>query len=116
MTLSSHTLREQHCRPCHEGMPSLGPDESRPLLAHVPGWILEGTIGFEIYRQFWFEDFIQSMAFANAVARIAQEQDHHPEIVVGFGRCLVRLSTRAVGGVTENDFICAARINALVEP
>jgi len=66
-----------------------------------------------IERDFGFSNFHQTMAFVNAVAWIAHQQDHHPDMEIGYKHCLVHYSTHAVGGLSENDFICAARIEAL---
>ena len=67
-----------------------------------------------ISRTFRFKNYYQTLAFVNALAWIAHGEDHHPDLEVGYNRCLVRYSTHAVGGLSENDFICAARIDALL--
>ncbi|HFD80559.1 MAG TPA: 4a-hydroxytetrahydrobiopterin dehydratase [Gammaproteobacteria bacterium] len=65
-------------------------------------------------RDFRFENYYQTMAFVNAVAWIAHREDHHPDLEVGYNHCRVRYQTHSVGGLSENDFICAARVDALV--
>ncbi len=75
-------------------------------------WRLDPEAG-RISRQLRFPDYHQTMAFVNAVAWIAHQQDHHPDMEVHFNRCVVHFSTHAVGGLSRNDFICAARIDAL---
>jgi 4a-hydroxytetrahydrobiopterin dehydratase len=77
-----------------------------------PDWILDLDSG-RISRELRFADYYQTMAFVNAVAWIAHQQDHHPDMDVHFNRCVVHLSTHAVDGLSRNDFICAARIDAL---
>ena len=67
----------------------------------------------ELSREFEFGDFHQTMAFVNAVAYIAHAEDHHPDLHVGWGHCIVRYTTHAIDGLSENDFICAALIDAL---
>lgn len=79
-------------------------------LRQTTGWV---THDAGIERTFEFGDFLETMAFANAVAQIAHEQDHHPEMHVSYGQCRLRFSTHSARGVTVNDLICAARINAL---
>jgi 4a-hydroxytetrahydrobiopterin dehydratase len=77
------------------------------------GWNLADD-GLEISRDFQFKDFHQTMAFVNAVAWIAHREDHHPDLEVGYGHCRVRFSTHAVGGLSQNDFICAAKVDELL--
>jgi 4a-hydroxytetrahydrobiopterin dehydratase len=84
------------------------------LLARLDGWTL-GQDCVEIQRSYPFKDYYQTIAFVNAVAWIAHQEDHHPEIEVGYNRCRVRFSTHSVGGLSENDFICAAKIDALLD-
>lgn len=106
-------LVEKRCVPCEGGVAPLPPERVRTLLAQVPGWQLtEGKQ--EIRRDFRMDDFHQVMAFVNAIAWIAHRENHHPDLEVGYGHCLVRYSTHAVGGLSENDFICAAKVNALL--
>ncbi len=80
-------------------------------LADAPGWrVVDGAIE----KAFSFADFRQTMAFVNALAWIAHREDHHPELTVGYARCVVRYRTHSVDGISINDFICAARIDALL--
>lgn len=76
-------------------------------------WAID-TGGKEIKRRFKFSNYYQTMAFVNAMAWVAHAQDHHPDIEVGYNRCLIRYSTHSVGGLSENDFICSAKIDALL--
>lgn len=81
------------------------------FLDQVPGWKVEGAA---LLRSFSFADFHRTMAFVNAVAWIAHDQDHHPELTVAWGSCTVRFSTHSVGGLSVNDFICARLVNGLL--
>lgn len=83
------------------------------LLALLPGW---GRDDDAIAKSFDFAGYAPTLAFVNAVARIAQEQDHHPDIAFGYNRCRVAYSTHSVGGISLNDLICAAKIEALPRP
>lgn len=104
-------LHERHCR-ARDGEPPLSRTEAERLLAELPGWELDGD-GSALVRTFRFPDYYRTIAFVNALAWIAHREDHHPDLEVGYNRCRVRLRTHAVGGLSENDFICAARIGAL---
>lgn len=87
--------------------------QAEQLLARVPGWGLADA-GGAIERSFRFRNYYETIAFVNAQAWIANREDHHPDLHVGYNRCTVRFSTHSVGGLSENDFICAAKINALL--
>ena len=106
-------LRTRSCKPCEGGLPALGRAEAQSLLAHVAGWALNDS-ATEISRRFEFNNYHETMAFVNALAWIAHREDHHPDLEVGYSRCNVRYRTHAVKGLSENDFICAAKINALL--
>ena len=108
--LSTAELRAAHC--VHAGAgDKLTDDEVRAqLTTGTPAWQAQGDA---IERAFRFDDFRLTMAFVNAVAGVADAEDHHPHMAVDYGRCLVRFSTHSAGGITRNDFICAAKIDAL---
>jgi 4a-hydroxytetrahydrobiopterin dehydratase len=103
-------LSSRRCVPCEGGTKPLGRDEIERLLKSLQGWESNGK---EIFRSFEFKNFCQTMAFVNAVAWIANRQNHHPDLGVKYGSCTVRYSTHAIGGLSENDFICAAKIDAM---
>jgi 4a-hydroxytetrahydrobiopterin dehydratase len=105
-------LASKSCKPCEGGVRPLTADEARSMLKDAPGWILNNT-ATEIERTFQFKNFYETMAFANAVAWVANREDHHPDLEIGYRRCRIRYSTHAIGGLSENDLICAAKINAL---
>ena len=103
-------LLDMHCEPQH-GQHPLSHDTVSELLAHLPGWQLEGI---ELVKTFRFADYYQTMAFVNALAWIAHAEDHHPDMSVHYNRAVVRFSTHDAGGITLNDFICAAKTEALI--
>jgi len=105
-------LTQQACKPCEGGVKPLTRAEAEAMLTQVPGWTLDGP-GGEISRSFKFKNYYETMAFVNALAWVAHREDHHPDIEVGYSRCHVRYSTHAIKGLSENDFICAAKINRL---
>ena len=107
-------LTQMHCKPCEGGTKPLSPTESEKLLRQTPGWVLNDG-GGEISRTYEFKNYYQTIAFVNAVAWVAHREDHHPDLEVSYKRCHVRYSTHAIGGLSENDFICAAKINALLD-
>ena len=107
-------LTQQSCKPCEGGVRPLNRDEATGLLEKLTDWELTPDAS-EIHRTFRFKDFHQTMAFVNAVAWIAHQEDHHPNLVVGYSRCEVHYSTHAIGGLSENDFICAAKIDTLLK-
>jgi len=107
-------LTSRRCSPCERGSEPLVPDQARELLKQVMGWNLSES-GKEIRLTCEFDDYFKTMAFVNAVAWIAHREDHHPDMEVGYNRCTVRYSTHAVGGLSENDFICAAKVDLLLK-
>lgn len=111
MTLQD--LVEGQCAPLSGAGHRLDAALPAELLALLPGWESDGSA---IAKSFTFSDYAPTLAFVNAVARIAQEQDHHPDIAFGYNRCSVKYSTHSVGGISMNDFICAAKIEALPRP
>jgi 4a-hydroxytetrahydrobiopterin dehydratase len=105
-----NSLAQAHCQPL-EGQPAMAPNTIATHLAAAPGWAL---VGGAIEKCFNFADYHHTMAFVNAVAWVAHSQDHHPDLAVSYNRCTVRFNTHSVGGISINDFICAARVDALL--
>lgn len=105
-------LASLECKPLSKGTPPLGLEQATELLREIPDWSLTDSSS-SISREFHFKDFHQTMAFVNAVADIAHQTDHHPDMEVSYNRCRVMFTTHSIGGLSDNDFICAARINAL---
>ena len=106
-------LTAKRCKPCEGGVPPLSEAEARSLLAKLSsGWVLSKEAPV-IHREFKFKDFYRTMSFVNALAHIANLEDHHPDLEVGYDYCCVRFSTHAIKGLSENDFICAAKIDRI---
>lgn len=103
-------LTGRKCVPCEGGTPPLPDADIARLLKQLPGWKREGPA---IVREFQFKDFHETMAFVNAVAGVANRENHHPDMEVGYNRCVVRFTTHATGGLSENDFIAAAKVDSL---
>lgn len=106
-------LLSRHCtRP--DGKKPLDIESARALVAKIGShWKLDEE-GKSLYADFNFQNFHETMSFTNAVAWIANREDHHPDMEIGYRHCLVRYTTHAIAGLSENDFICAAKIDALL--
>jgi 4a-hydroxytetrahydrobiopterin dehydratase len=98
---------------CVHKAPKLELGQVEALLSEVPGYKVDEARR-AIRKEYAFPDFYETIAFVNALAYIANQEDHHPDLEVGYGKCKVSFSTHDAGGLTENDFICAARVNALI--
>lgn len=107
-------LATKRCAPCTESTPRVSPEEVKRLIAGLPGYSADLLVG-SISKAYEFADFYETIAFVNAIAFIANREDHHPDLAVSYNRCSVTYSTHAIGGLSENDFICAAKIEALLE-
>ncbi len=107
-------LHLQLCRSPEQGLVRLSESELSQSLQLLPQWQLSADEPL-LQREFRFRDYYQTLAFVNAVAWIAHQQDHHPELVVNYNRCRVSYSTHAVDGISMNDFICAAKIDQLYD-
>jgi 4a-hydroxytetrahydrobiopterin dehydratase len=110
---SLDTLASAHCRPLRGAEHKLGVTAVAERLALLPEWRLAAD-GGAITRRVEFPDYYRTMAFVNALAFLAHREDHHPDLGVHYGHVDVRYSTHDVGGLSENDFICAARLDALL--
>ena len=106
-------LTARRCVPCEGGVAPMDADAAAKMLDQLNDWELDDA-GKEISRNFKFKNYYETMAFVNALAWIAHGEDHHPDLQVGYNRVLVRFSTHSIGGLSENDFICAAKIDALL--
>jgi 4a-hydroxytetrahydrobiopterin dehydratase len=106
-------LNEQKCLPCEGGVAPLSAAEAGKYQAKVHAdWKLDADAK-AIRREFRFKDFYRTMSFVNALAHIANLEDHHPDLEVGYGYCRVTYSTHAIKGLSANDFICAAKIDRI---
>lgn len=110
----SEKLASRHCKPCEGGVEPLRPDQAAELLEALHGdWVLSDD-GLEISRRFEFPAYSRTLGFANAVAWIAISEGHHPVLTVSYGSCDVSYTTHAIDGLSDNDFICAAKIDRLI--
>jgi 4a-hydroxytetrahydrobiopterin dehydratase len=103
-------LTTRKCKPCEGGVDPLKPAEVENLLQHLNGWTVEERA---IARTYSFHNYYETMAFVNATAWISHREDHQPDLTVGYRTCRVAYTTHAIDGLSENDFICAAKIDAL---
>ncbi len=107
-------LAKRKCKPCEGGVLPLSPERAGELLARIdPAWMRVGD-GNTIMREFEFPSFSRNIAFVNAVAWIATIEGHHPEMLVRYRSCRVSWRTTAIDGLSDNDFICAAKVDLLV--
>ena len=110
----SDDLLEKKCQPCEGGVPPLESAAAEELLKALDdAWSISSD-GKWIRREFEFTGFNRTMGFVNAVAWIANTEGHHPDLEVGYGKCVVNYTTHAIDGLSENDFICAAKIDRLL--
>lgn len=105
-------LATKQCKPCAAGTPPLKQDQIASLLQRLDGWAQHGQV---ISKTVTFNNFHHAMSFVNAVAWVSNQEDHHPELTIGYNTCKVAYTTHSVGGLSENDFICAAKIDALLK-
>lgn len=105
-------LTQKHCVPCEGGFPALTLEQAKDLMEQVPEWKLSED-GRRISRTFGFKDFDTALAFVNEIGKIAQEEWHHPEIRLMWGSVEVVMTTHSISGLSENDFIVAAKIDLL---
>ncbi len=103
-------LTSKRCKPCEGGMPPLTDAKADTLMQELDGWERSANL---IHKTFKFKDYYQTIAFVNAIAWISHHEDHHPELTVGYNRCRVEYTTHAINGLSENDFICAAKVDLL---
>lgn len=103
-------LTVKSCQPCKNGTPPLPIDKIKTYLKEIPDWFL---IGDKITKEFSFTDFRQSIGFVNKVAGLAEHEGHHPDININYNRVKLTLFTHAIRGLSENDFILAAKINRI---
>ena len=110
--MTASELAKGRCKPCESGTPPLADAEVKARLAQLQGW---QAAGGEIVKTYAFKNYYETMAFVNAAAWISHREDHHPDLAVGYNKCTVRYATHSIGGLSENDFICAAKIDALFD-
>jgi 4a-hydroxytetrahydrobiopterin dehydratase len=106
-------LKEQRCKPCEGGIEPHSMAESKALMKQLnTAWVLSSDYK-QLQREYKFKNFYRTMSFANAVAHVANSEDHHPDLKLGYDYCSITYTTHAINGLSDNDFICAAKIDAL---
>lgn len=103
-------LTSKTCLPCEGGVAPFNMQQIEEMLKQLKGWIVENEKLVKVYP---FTNYYQTMAFVNALAWISHREDHHPDLIVSYNKCRVEYSTHAIEGLSENDFICAAKADAL---
>ncbi len=104
-------LAKKHCVPCEGGTLPIAKEYVPGYLAKISGWSSPDNL--KILKEFSFKDFKEAMAFVNKVAAIAEAEGHHPDMYIFYGKVRLELSTHAIGGLSENDFILAAKIDGV---
>ncbi len=104
-------LKDRKCVPCEGGIPKLGSDKIEGYLRHLQGWRVEEE---KLRKTFSFKNFMQTMGFLTQVALLAEAEGHHPDFCVHYSQADFTIWTHAIGGLSENDFILAAKIDGLV--
>ena len=106
-------LTQKKCKPCEGGIDPLTRDQAQALMKQLQSdWHLSED-SKSLHREWKFRNFFHTMSFVNAVAHIANAEDHHPDLEVGYGVCRMKFTTHAIGGLSENDFICAAKVDQI---
>jgi len=105
-------LTNKKCKPCEGGVPPLSESEIQLFLKDLKDWECAGNT---ISKTYQFKNYYETMAFVNAAAWVSHREDHHPDLEVGYNKCRVLYTTHAISGLSENDFICAAKIDALFD-
>jgi 4a-hydroxytetrahydrobiopterin dehydratase len=110
--MNASELAGKTCVPCRAGTPPLGAEQVRAYVAALPKWVVSAD-GKRIGRTFTFKDFVEAMKFVNKVAEVAESQGHHPDIHIHWNKVELELWTHAIGGLHENDFVMAAKLEKL---
>jgi 4a-hydroxytetrahydrobiopterin dehydratase len=107
-------LENKHCKPCEAGIPPLDAKQVDQLLTQIPGWEVNAK-NTAISRELKFKNFFRTMSFVNALAYLANQENHHPDFQVTYNTCKVQYTTHAIDGLSVNDFICAQKVNLLLD-
>ena len=105
-------LSKKKCIPCHGGIPPLEQKEIDKFLSELPSKWLINEFG-HLYKVYTFLNFVDAMSFANNITDIAEQEDHHPDLAISYGQCTVEIWTHKINGLTESDFILAAKIDGI---
>ncbi|MGI9472523.1 MAG: 4a-hydroxytetrahydrobiopterin dehydratase [Rubripirellula sp.] len=112
---STETLRKKKCLPCEGGVPTIEADEAVAYLKSTPGWTLSDD-SKSISRKLVCKHFVEAIGFVNQIAELAEAEAHHPDLhLTGYRNLRIELMTHAIGGLSENDFILAAKIDQILE-
>ena len=106
-TPAASDLTQRRCAPCEGGVPALTAEEIAPLMAQLDGWSVDGVK--KLTKTYTFPDFAQALAFVNRAGAVAEEEGHHPEVLLGWGLARVEIWTHAIDGLSESDFVLAAK-------
>jgi 4a-hydroxytetrahydrobiopterin dehydratase len=106
-------MKEKKCLPCEAGVKPILVEEAQTLLRELNEWVLSPDEK-KIRKIFKFKNYYHTIGFVNAIAWIAHQENHHPDLNVSYNQCIVEYSTHAIDGLSNNDFICAAKVDALV--
>lgn len=106
------SLSEKTCVPCRGGIPPIDKAKAEEMLSAIPGWRLSADAAM-LKKKYEFKNFKQALNFVNKVGALAESEGHHPDIALGWGYCDLNLYTHKIGGLHENDFILAAKINEI---
>jgi 4a-hydroxytetrahydrobiopterin dehydratase len=109
--MKKNELSSKKCKPCHSGIGALSEEDSKKLHETLQGWTWSAK---KLEKKFTFKNFREAMAFVNQVAEIAENEDHHPDISIFYNKVDLALWTHAANGLTENDFIVAAKVDAII--
>jgi 4a-hydroxytetrahydrobiopterin dehydratase len=113
LTATESELVQKHCKPCEGGVEPATTEEAREQVAKLPGWQLSGD-GLRIRKEWIVQNFTDAIEFFQKVAQVAEAEDHHPDLhLTGYRKVAIELSTHAISGLSENDFILAARIDQI---
>ncbi len=115
MAQQACSLTDKHCQPCEGGVPKYSLEQAQEQLGELSqDWVLAPDAS-ALTRELKFKGFAKTMYFVNALAFLADREGHHPDVCFGWGYCKVTFSTHAIDGLSENDFICAAKVDSLIE-
>ncbi|MDO8538344.1 MAG: 4a-hydroxytetrahydrobiopterin dehydratase [archaeon] len=107
-----NSLSKKRCVPCEGGIPPLSLKKVKELLKELNEWKAEKNK--KLWKEFNFKNFVEAMHFANLVGEIAEKENHHPDLCISWGKVKVELSTHSIKGLSENDFILASKIDAIM--
>lgn len=109
--MSAHSLSQQSCQACSSSTTALTQDEIDRLCGQLDGW---HYAEHSISKTYHFKDYYQTIAFVNTIAWLSHRENHHPELAVSYDQCRISYTTHAIHGLSQNDFICAAKVDAFL--